>query len=180
MKPMPRDETIGAIDDLLRDIFGNFLRPETPPNREMNVTMGQMHCLGAIAHLGVPTMSALAAELGLHPSTVTVLVDGLVAHGLAVRRADPVDRRIVRVAETAKGRRNHERHMAAMRARVTEVLSGLDDGDLDGIRESLGILREAARRHAETRSGGASGSGGRTVRSAKGKTDRPAAGEPVA
>jgi DNA-binding MarR family transcriptional regulator len=169
MTPLPRDEAIGAIDDLLRDILGNFLRPETPPNRELNVTMGQLHCLMEIARLGTPTMSALAAALGLHPSTVTVLVDGLVAHGLAVRKADPVDRRIVRVAETAKGRKNHERHMAAMRARVTEVLSELGDGDLESIRTSLWTLREAARRHVEGTPGKSARGAGPAVGATVGK-----------
>ncbi len=149
MELNPRDELIGAIDDLLHDILGNYLRPAHPPSRDLNVTMGQLHCLGAISRLGTPAMSEVAAALGLHPSTVTVLVDGLVAHGLARRWADPHDRRVVRVAETAKGRRNHERHMAEMRARVTEVLGSLSDGDLAHIHGSLATLRDAARRHPE-------------------------------
>jgi DNA-binding MarR family transcriptional regulator len=149
MEKQQRDETAGAIDDLLRDILGNYLRPRVPPSGDMNVTMGQLHCLGEISRLGTPAMSELAGALGLHPSTVTVLVDGLVAHGLARRWADPSDRRVVRVEETAKGRRNHERHMAAMRAKVTEVLSTLSDRDLARIRGSLWTLREAARGHAE-------------------------------
>ena len=151
MANVPRAERIGSIDDLLRDIFGNFLRPDTPRSREMNITMGQMHCLGAIAHLGHPTMSEVAEKLKLHPSTVTVLVDGLVAHGLASRKADAKDRRVVRVAETAKGRKNHERHMAQMRARVTDMLAGLSDADLAKVHESLDILRQAARQYAESK-----------------------------
>jgi DNA-binding MarR family transcriptional regulator len=151
MKELEREEAIGAVDDLLREIFGKHLRPPNPPAGEMNITMGQMHCLGTIARLGKPTMSELAATLGLHPSTVTVLVDGLVAHGLAVRRADSGDRRIVRVAETAKGRKNHERHMATMRARVADMLAGLSDEELAKVRGSLEILRQAAQRYAESR-----------------------------
>ena len=147
--PQARPERIGSIDDLLRDVFGNFLRPDTPPSREMNITMGQMHCLGAIAYLGHPTMSEVAEELKLHPSTVTVLVDGLVAHGLVSRKADARDRRIVRVSETAKGRKNPERHIAQMRARVTEMLAELDDADLAKLHASLTTLRDAARRYAE-------------------------------
>ena len=70
MNKLAREDRIGTIDDLLHDIFGNFLRPPTPPTGEMNITLGQMHCLGAIAHLGNPTMSQVAEELRLHPSTV--------------------------------------------------------------------------------------------------------------
>jgi DNA-binding MarR family transcriptional regulator len=149
MARVKREERIGSIDDLLHDILGTYLRPPTPPSREMNITMGQMHCLGTIAHLGHPTMSEVAEALKLHPSTVTVLVDGLVAHGLASRKADPSDRRVVRVSETAKGRKNHERHMAEMRGRVSEMLGGLSDAELEQLYVSLETLREAARRYAE-------------------------------
>jgi len=151
MPPTAREERVGTIDDLLRDIFCNFLRPDTPPSGEMNITMGQMHCLATIARLGHPTMSQVAEALGLHPSTITVLVDGLVAHGLVRRKADPQDRRVVRVSETAKGRRIHERHMARMRTRVTDMLSGLSDADLTQVHESLEILRQAARQYAESK-----------------------------
>jgi DNA-binding MarR family transcriptional regulator len=151
MNPGARDEYVGSIDDRLRDLFGTFLRPETPPSREMNITMGQMHCLGTIAHLGNPTMSQVAEALRLHPSTVTVLVDGLVAHGLARRAADAKDRRVVRVSETARGRHNHERHMARMRARVAEMLAGLSDADLAKVHESLDLLWQAAKQHAESK-----------------------------
>jgi DNA-binding MarR family transcriptional regulator len=100
-----RDEYLGAIDDLLREIIGSFLRPPAPPPaRDMNLTLGQMDCLRTIGELGEPTMSEVAGALRLHPSTVTVLVEGLVAHGLVKRRPDPKDRRVVRVAETARGR----------------------------------------------------------------------------
>ncbi|MCE5217556.1 MarR family winged helix-turn-helix transcriptional regulator [bacterium] len=144
----PRHETIGAIDDLLREFLEQSMRPQMPASQDMNVTMGQMHCLGAIAHLGKPSMSEVAAELHVHPSTVTVLVDGLVSHGLVRRWGDPSDRRVVRVEETAKGRKNHQRHMAESRAQLEAVLSSLSNEDLERLRESLLTLRKAAQEYA--------------------------------
>ncbi len=146
---MPRDEVMGAVDDLLREVFDTYLRPRVARTRELNVTLGQMHCLHTISRLGNPTMSEVAKALGLHPSTVTVLVDGLVAHGLVRRQADPEDRRIVRVAETAKGARDRQRHMAEMRSRVTGLLSALSDDELDRLYESMRTLRDAARQQLE-------------------------------
>jgi DNA-binding MarR family transcriptional regulator len=156
MMDMARDEFIGAIDDLLRDILTNYLRPPTLPLREMNVTLGQMDCLHAISRLGNPTMSEVAQALHLHPSTVTVFVDGLVAHGLVKRQADPKDRRIVRVAETARGASNRAKHMAEMRRRMTDLFSGLSDRELREVHDSLRILLEAARRQADAASASAS------------------------
>jgi len=145
-----REAYLGAIDDLLREVLGSLLRPPVPPPvREMNVTLGQMDCLRTIGELGEPAMSEVAAALHLHPSTVTVLVDGLVAHGLVKRRPDPKDRRVVRVAETARGRRGKEKHMAAMRERVAELLSEVSDEDLERLHGSLRLLRDAGRRWVE-------------------------------
>jgi DNA-binding MarR family transcriptional regulator len=146
---MPRDEIMGAIDDLLRDILTNYLRPPTPPVRERDVTLGQMECLHTISRLGHPTMSEVSQALRLHPSTVTVLVDGLVAHGLVQRQDDPDDRRVIRVSETAQGARNREQHLAEMRRRMTHLLSDLSDQELGRIHESLSALREAACRRTE-------------------------------
>ena len=150
---LPREQSILEIDALLWEIIGRYLRPPVPEARDMSVTLGQMHCLRAIGRLGKPTMSEVADAMGLHPSTVTVLVDGLVAHGLVSRRADPSDRRVVRVAETAKGRKNHERHHEEKQARMLDLLSGLTDRDLARIHDSLTTLRDAARRRCEAAAG---------------------------
>ena len=144
-----RDKLAGEIDDLLREILTSYLRPPTPPAGEMNITLGQMECLHTISQLGRPTMSEVAAAMHLHPSTVTVLVDGLVAHGLVERLNDPHDRRIIRVSETAQGARNHRKHMNEMRSRVTDLLSGLSDEELERMHTSLSTLWAVARLQAE-------------------------------
>jgi DNA-binding MarR family transcriptional regulator len=157
-----RDQSVLEIDGLLKEIFGKYVKPSlAPPN--LNMTIGQLHCLRTIGRLGEPTMSEVADAMGLHPSTVTLLVDGLVEHGLVARSADPADRRIVRVRETAKGRKNHEKNMARMKERMASLLSGLTDDDLDQIHESLTKLREAARQWCEA---GGHESGCRRKRSA--------------
>ncbi len=141
-----REELTVAIDDLLREIVGDYLSPPTPPPDDLNMTIGQMHCLRTFSRLGKPTMSELAEALGLHPSTVTVLVDALVAHGLVERQTDPEDRRVVRAQETAKGGRSRRKHLKAMRARMLHLLGDLSDEDLSRIHDALATLREAAQR----------------------------------
>lgn len=140
-----------AIDDLFREIFGKHLKPtRLPPHPD--VTMAQMHCLHEIGELGTPTMSELSEELGLHPSTVTALVDALVEQGLVQRKRDPDDRRVVRVTHTAEGRRERLRHHREQRERLKRLLGDLSDDDLSAIISALTTLRDAAERAA--RAGG--------------------------
>ncbi len=72
------------------------------------LTLPQMWALEHLFGGGPCTMRALAAELRLHGSTATGLVDQLMRRGLVVRRRSREDRRVVRVALTAQGRRSLE------------------------------------------------------------------------
>jgi len=154
---MSREEMVGAIDDLFREIFGKYLRPkQMPPHPD--VTMAQMHCLAAIGELGRPTMSELSEELGLHPSSVTALVDALVEQGLVEREGDPDDRRVVRVTHTAEGRRQRLRHLREQRERLKGLLGETSDEDLVRILEALTTLRDAAEGAVRARGGGSKGS----------------------
>jgi len=143
-----RDRTCGEIAELLRKILKGYVRPFRRPPVSPEVTIGQLHCLQMIERLGDPAMSELAEELRLQPSSVTALVDGLVEHGLAERRDDPQDRRIVRVALTRKGARNKERVHEAVRQRIADLLRDVSAEDLRKIRDALALFHDAAARRA--------------------------------
>ena len=70
------------------------------------VTLAQCLVLLEIEDLGEPTMSELAAKVGLDTSTVTRTTDGLVERGQVERRRSAEDRRVVTVCLTPKGRRS--------------------------------------------------------------------------
>lgn len=77
----------------------------------------------ALEHLlggGPCTMCALAAGLRLQGSTATGLVDQLMGRGLVARHRSREDRRVVRVALTAKGRRCLEQMHAQRRASLIQ------------------------------------------------------------
>jgi DNA-binding MarR family transcriptional regulator len=143
-----REETMLAIDGLLRETFGRYLRRPKPPEPD-DLTLAQAHCLHTIGDMESPTMSELSAELELHPSTVTALVDALVKRGLVQRMEDPDDRRIVRVAFTSEGRRGRDRIRQVMQARMIDLLGDVPDPDLAKVHEGLSILHAAAVRRAE-------------------------------
>jgi len=139
---------MAAIDDLMREVFGRYLRPRHKPH-DPELTLGQLHCLRTIGRMGSPSMSELSGELLLQPSTVTGLVDALVERGLVERREDPQDRRVVRVALSTQGRQQKEHHRRAMRDRLMALLGDLEDGELAQIHDALSLLHAAALRRAE-------------------------------
>src|SRR3954452_21051123 len=82
----------------------------------------------------------LGAAIGIDPSTMVALVDGLETAGLAQRRPCPTDRRAREVTITAKGRRVLERARAQILGVEGEVLSGLS---ADERRDLLALMKRA-------------------------------------
>jgi DNA-binding MarR family transcriptional regulator len=65
-----------------------------------------------------PFMRDIAKKFHVSPPAATLLIDGLAKQGMLERLVDPGDRRAVRVALTAKGRRFLDR---GMKLRVKEL-----------------------------------------------------------
>jgi DNA-binding MarR family transcriptional regulator len=87
----------------------------------------------------------LAAELGLDPSQVVVLVDELVAAGLVERRPSPTDRRAKLVAATPGGRRLRRRAVDRARDGVRHQLRALSDSEQDTLRALLARIVDDGR-----------------------------------
>jgi DNA-binding MarR family transcriptional regulator len=85
--------------------------------------------LQAVARLPADgmTMGELAAFLRVTGAAASVLADRLVALGLAVRRSDPEDRRVVRLAPTPAGMAVAEQYRENQRRAVGALLDRLSD-----------------------------------------------------
>ena len=70
----------------------------------LGISVSQCHALEALGQVGELTMGALASRMQLSVSTMTRVVDQLVARGLVQRGEDAEDRRVCCVAPTSKGR----------------------------------------------------------------------------
>jgi DNA-binding MarR family transcriptional regulator len=69
------------------------------------ISVSQCYALEALAQAGTLTMGALASCMQLSVSTMTRVVDQLVARGLVQRGVDAEDRRVCCVEPTSKGRK---------------------------------------------------------------------------
>lgn len=85
------------------------------------VTLPQYRVLVTLSNDGPVRSSALAELLGVDASTVTRMCDRLLRDGLIVRRAEPSDRRALRIGLSAKG----EQAVAAVTARRREEFAHL-------------------------------------------------------
>jgi DNA-binding MarR family transcriptional regulator len=115
LQPHLRHRFTPALPDELRDVIGP-------------VTFHQMEALRTVARRGSITMGELADCLdAASMSTATQMADRLVRLGLVDRSGDPDDRRLVRIALSAKGRSLHDEMEAGWRRGTGEALACLSD-----------------------------------------------------
>src|SRR6516165_8816163 len=92
-----------------------------------------LNCLDLLARHGPLSPTALARRAGLHPATVTGILDRLERGGWVVRDRDPgaSDRRSVRVRPLRERGADLYRLYSGMNASLDEICAGYDDAELE-------------------------------------------------
>lgn len=96
-----------------------------------------LHTLRAAEEGRGITMHDLAEAQHCALSTATALADRLIAQDLAERVTDPADRRVVRIAPTARGTRLTQRFADTRRETVLRALEPLSDEEVAALVELL-------------------------------------------
>jgi len=111
---------------------------------ESGITFSQMKVLVGLeaADDDARTVTALSEELGISPASASRAADGLVRKKLASRIEDPDDRRIRRLAPTAKGRRLADRIISARLAGLEEFAASLNRNERQKLEAALDALLE--------------------------------------
>jgi DNA-binding MarR family transcriptional regulator len=86
------------------------------------------------------TVTALSDELGISAASASRAADGLVRKKLATRVEDPNDRRVRRLALTAKGRDLADRIISARVAGLEEFTDSLEPSERDKLEAALDAL----------------------------------------
>jgi DNA-binding MarR family transcriptional regulator len=137
-------DTAARLSALLRHVFlydrGNQLRVI----EESGLSMTQCKALLELGGLGETTeprqLGELAETFGVSVPSMSRAVDGLVGESLATRVEDPDDRRVRRVAITAKGKKLVDTLLVVRQAGLetfAESLSAAQRRKLDAAIESL-------------------------------------------
>ncbi|MEO7348591.1 MAG: MarR family transcriptional regulator [Terrimesophilobacter sp.] len=98
---------------------------------------------------GATTQQELGSYLGLEKSTVSRLVDALIAKGLAEKQPDPQNARFRNVTLTAEGQRESSRVGDSMRERHVRMLAAMTTVERNAVAVALPALVRAL---AETES----------------------------
>ncbi len=112
----------GAVDTARALNAGaiHLLRSLDRIDRESGLTPARLSALSVLVFAGPCSLGELARTEQVAGPTMTRIVDGLVARGLAERRPDPGDRRAVRIVPTPEGTRvmhdARDRRVAAITA----------------------------------------------------------------
>jgi DNA-binding MarR family transcriptional regulator len=117
----------------------------------IELTMPQFKALLCVAETARATSTQVARALGVSLSTVTGIVDRLAEQGLVVRREDSEDRRITRVLPTPRGQELVDELLRYRDELLNDVLSRLDDAQLELVTQAFELLLEAAKQVAEAR-----------------------------
>ena len=86
-------------------------------------------------------MSELGKRLYMSKPYMTKLIDQLIQDGLVQRIPDIRDRRVINIAITAEGRRHLKQAASLYKENIKNILSDLDDQDLEDLCQSLEKLR---------------------------------------
>jgi len=143
-------ELLPHWDRFFRSLVNRRLRSTLYRGPAGDLTPAQLQALGALRDSDL-RMGDLAQYLGLAESSVTRLVDRLVAAGLVERRPRQHDRRSVVAGLTGPGRTLVRQMEADRRTLLVELLGGLEpDERVDAVR-LFGRLADALASHQADR-----------------------------
>jgi DNA-binding MarR family transcriptional regulator len=118
-------------------------------NDEMSgcgLSLARTKVLLRLRERGPVRQSALAADFGLSPHSITDIVDGLERVGMAERRPDPTDRRAKLVAITDAGQAGLDVANATRQRLLTQIFGTLSEADRAALLRLLDSLDQAAQR----------------------------------
>jgi DNA-binding MarR family transcriptional regulator len=127
----------------LNSLSIHLVRWSRRADESLGVPPARLSALSVLVFGGDRTMSELADAEQVSLATMSRVVDGLEASGLARRRANPDDARSWLVQATAKGRRLMEKGRAARVERMEAVLRNVPTAERGTVDQALVLLRSA-------------------------------------
>jgi DNA-binding MarR family transcriptional regulator len=142
-----RRRLITRVKDSLREMSNQLSLLNHHVGTHLELKDVDFACLELIAREGVLSPSTLAKRAGLHPATMTGVLDRLQRAGWIARDRDPdaTDRRAVTVRALRDRNTEVFRLYAGMNSSMDEICSGYNEKELELLNDFLGRVRGAGR-----------------------------------
>jgi DNA-binding MarR family transcriptional regulator len=126
-----RRRSVTAIKESMRELSIRLSLLNHHVGAHLDLKDIDLGCLDTIARHGPLSPSALARGAGLHPATVTGILDRLERGGWVARERDPSDRRAVLVRALRDRNAEIFRLYAGMNASMDQICATYTDEELD-------------------------------------------------
>jgi DNA-binding MarR family transcriptional regulator len=136
-----RKRLTASIKQSLRELSIQLSLLNHQVGSRLGVNDVDLDCLDLVSRHGPLSPSALAQRAGLHPATMTGILDRLERGGWVVRDRDPSDRRAVVVRVLRNRNAEIMRLYSGMNSSMSEICAGYGDAELEVI---AGFLRRTA------------------------------------
>jgi DNA-binding MarR family transcriptional regulator len=145
MSTRDRRRTTVTIKSTLRELSNQISLLNRRVSSRVDLKDIDLDCLDFISQVGTITPSALSRRTGLHPATVTGIIDRLEKSGWIAREQDPSDRRgtILRALPDRTG--ELFALYSGMNGGMDSLCAGYDDSQLETIADFLARATEAGR-----------------------------------
>jgi DNA-binding MarR family transcriptional regulator len=132
-----RRRLVTGIKDSLRELSSQLSVLNHHVGARLELRDVDLGCLELLARHGPLSPGALARHAGLHPATMTGIVDRLERAGWVARDRDPADRRAVLIRPLRERGAELFRLYAGMNAAMDQLCAGYSDEELTLLAEFL-------------------------------------------
>jgi DNA-binding MarR family transcriptional regulator len=140
-----RRRLAGAIRQSLRELSIQLSLLNHHVGARLEIRDVDLDCLDLVDRYGPLSPSALARRAGLHPATMTGILDRLERGGWVVRERDPADRRGVVVRPRRERGAELLELYSGMNGAMDGILSGYSDAELELLRDFLHRTADAGK-----------------------------------
>ena len=144
-----RRRLANEIKESLRDLRIQLALLNHQVGNQLDLKDVDLDCLDLVFRHGPLSPTALARRAGLHPATMTGILDRLERGGWIVRERDPSDRRAVLVRAHRERYAELMRKYAGMSRSMNKLLAGYSDGELEVIADFMRRTVDAGRNATE-------------------------------
>jgi DNA-binding MarR family transcriptional regulator len=134
-----------SIKDALRELSNQLSLLNYHVGARAELKDVDLDCLDLIARHGPLSPSAIARRAGLHPATMTGILDRLERGGWVIRERDPADRRSVAVRASRERGAELFGLYAGMNSSMDRLLAGYGDAELELLADFLRRTTDAGR-----------------------------------